>query len=248
MGDESLWCDHGSLSDPSCAEMRKNDLMKRGMGQWFTRSEVADNPAWTGLSIPTEWYQNQEQQASAEELERNLEAAGRNEFKSDWTMYPYDVPSYADGDGLFSNHESAEDRATADADSKPPAPGVDQFSFFWKVENPMGYPSGDLPARQTYTHDVTTGARSWESFWGGRDAIASDIEARGDWFREAQRPASLPSDDRVDYDTFWGAPAPGPASAGKSYPISPASSQACCCRGSGCSRLASRVWCGACES
>jgi hypothetical protein len=116
-GRDSLWCSDYSSDDPRCLKMRKQEVIHEGWSPAFTRSEAADNPAWTGLQVPSEWKQYSVRLASDADLERMKKANMENDFESDWTQYPYAVGSYADGDGLFSNHENAEDKAMASPDA-----------------------------------------------------------------------------------------------------------------------------------
>ena len=125
-GEDSLWCSESSENDPRCLEARKSEVVRQGYSPWFTRSEAADNPAWTGLKIPSDWTQKAVRTASDADFERMEKANRDNEFRSDWTQYPYDVASYADGDGLFSNHENANDKATAQGDAVELQKGTDR--------------------------------------------------------------------------------------------------------------------------
>jgi hypothetical protein len=97
-----------------------------GFSPWFTRSEFADDPSWTGLNVPTDWTQYPIRQASDADMIDIGKAVQQNELHTDWTQYPYDVPSYADGDGLFSNHENANNKATANPDSQEYPGGADR--------------------------------------------------------------------------------------------------------------------------
>lgn len=115
-GRDSLWCRDTSPNDPRCLKIRRNEVVREGWSPAFTRSEAADYPHWTGLEVPSDWRQSSVRLASDADLERIKKANRGNEFESDWTQYPYDVGSYADGDGLFSNHENANDKAMAAPD------------------------------------------------------------------------------------------------------------------------------------
>jgi hypothetical protein len=113
--------------------------------------------------------------------------------KEDWTRYPYADPVFRDGRGPFQTVEE-----------RPISNKTDKYSYWWKVPNNMGYPSGELDARLSFPYDQSTGGKSYNAFWGGGDRIDSIAQQHKEldrwWNDDGSRPRS--GEDK-DYADFW---------------------------------------------
>uniref|UniRef100_A0A7S0H959 Uncharacterized protein n=1 Tax=Hanusia phi TaxID=3032 RepID=A0A7S0H959_9CRYP len=156
---------------------------------------------WLGLPSKTDHYSDQ---WNSEEIPNayanDWEGYGHTPYTgkvlsksgSGWERYPYgDLNAYIDGGSVFNNvdldFEVGKEGWTGrfPEDEPEDAKVNDRYSYFWPVENGMGYPEDELPARRTYEFDVSSGGRSYDRFWGGKDQIANSIEAENDFFRDS---------------------------------------------------------------
>jgi hypothetical protein len=147
---------------------------------------------------------------------------------TDWERYPYrrgdnQIPglSYSKAEPMPPALQAkvAQDSAEARLQEERVEPREEddqRYSYFWPVENMMGYPSDTLDARRTFEYDQSTGGEDYDGFWGGKDAISKDMEAREQYFKrpdgesresqiywdsDGEQPEG--ADEQAQFDAFW---------------------------------------------
>jgi hypothetical protein len=153
-----------------------------------------------------------------------------NKHGEAWESYPYgDANAYLDSytgpfnqadldaeirngagrNGGWANRERERDGGWWDGEEEKreldeQGKGADRYSYFWRTDNVMGYPEEDLPIRSTYEYDLTTGGKPYEHFWGGEDAIAKDVRAVSDFFKDDRDTPEEGSNDKFAMKKWYG--------------------------------------------
>ncbi|EKX53968.1 hypothetical protein GUITHDRAFT_160759 [Guillardia theta CCMP2712] len=196
-------------SGQSAKDLKRTSLLEA------TGARGLDNE-WLGLPSKTDYYSDDwNSEESPDAFADDWEGYGHTPYSgrvlsvtgSGWERYPYgDLNAYIDGGGVFNNADldfevGKEGWTGKFPEGEPEGAEIkDRYSYFWPVENGMGYPEDELPARRTYEFDVSSGGRSYDSFWGGKDQISDYLEKENDFFRHSSLSPEEDTHRRLSFD------------------------------------------------